>query len=104
MVLDTKLTVLEEKYPLKHPYAKLRAATKVLVATIPASNACITANTYLVKKIAMITKNGVQLPEVSDPSVRCLTVSQLFGEEFVNNRAQPRVNSRTIHSWTIGTK
>jgi len=62
LALDTKLTAPEEKYPPKHPYAKLRAATKALVVTISASNACITANTYLVKKIAMITKNGVQLP------------------------------------------
>ena len=59
---DIKLTALEEKYPLKHPYAKLRAATKAVVPTISASNACITANAYLVKKIAMITKNGVQPP------------------------------------------
>ena len=58
----TKLTALAEKYPLKHPYAKLRVATKAVVVTISASYACMTANTYLVKKIAMITKNGVQLP------------------------------------------
>ncbi|MBK8767625.1 MAG: hypothetical protein IPM01_24625 [Burkholderiaceae bacterium] len=30
------------------------------------SNAFMTANTYLVKKIAMITKNGIQLPGIKN--------------------------------------
>jgi hypothetical protein len=66
--LVTKLRTLEQKYPLKHPYAKLSVATKVLVLTISALDARMTANTYLVKKIAMMTKNGVQLPGMkNDP-------------------------------------
>ena len=64
MDLASKLMALDEKYPLKHPYAKLRTAAKVLPVAVFESIAFMTANTYLVKKIAMITKNGVQLPGI----------------------------------------
>lgn len=70
------MTALEEKYPLKHPYAKLRAAIKALVATISASNACMTAKRYLLKKMAMITNNGVQLPGIKNDRLDRLNVTR----------------------------
>ncbi|MDO8653847.1 MAG: hypothetical protein Q7R66_16845 [Undibacterium sp.] len=63
--MDAELTALAEKYLLKHPHAKLRAATKALVVTISALNECNMANPNLVKKIAMIIKNGLQQPGIA---------------------------------------